>query len=268
MVSDFHKSILPETYDRRQFFGRLRRGILEELAIRRYASADLPENRFLLFAQGRSGSTLVTNTLDQHSQIHCEDEILRTPRLAPIRYAENRARRNQGLGFGFHVKIYQLIAWQRVNDVSAWLTRMHERGWKILFLWRGNKLEQIVSNAYAEAAGQYFFYSDNDRKRPDQITLDLDRLIPDLDYRQRRSIHEREALSGVPFLELHYETDLKPAEAQAETFARIQDYLGVPQENLVPSLSKSVKKPMSDVIANFDDVRERLAGTDYEKFVA
>ena len=48
--------------------------------------------RFVIFAQGRTGSTLLTSSLDSHPEIRCADEILGRPRGDPKAYVENRAR--------------------------------------------------------------------------------------------------------------------------------------------------------------------------------
>jgi LPS sulfotransferase NodH len=258
---------LIEAYEDRPIHGMIRKGLRNELNIARAMLRPLPRTRFVIFAQGRTGSTLLTSTLDTHPQIACMDEILSVPRAFPIRFVGNAARSSASECFGFHVKIYQLTSWQRVVDVHGWLGAMHRRGWKIIFLRRENLLRHVVSNTFAEAAGAYHHRQGEKTKRPDQIVLPIDHMRKMIAERRRLGSEERAALSGIPHLELVYERDLENADRQTGTFARIQAFLGVEHSVLETSLTKAVAKPLGEVIANFGEVRDALKGTAEEVFL-
>lgn len=258
---------LIESYENRPVNRMIRAGLRNELKTARHALRPLPPIRFLIFAQGRTGSTLLTSTLDTHPDITCKDEILGQPRAFPIRFVENAARSSGARCFGFHVKIYQLTSWQRVDDVPGWLAAMRGRGWKILYLRRENLLRHVVSNVFAEAAGAWHHRTGEASRRPERITLPVDRLHGGIEGRRRNIAAERAALAGLDHLELVYERDLETAEAQAGTFARIQSYLGVDTVPLSPSLRKAVAKPLEDLVDNYDEVRSALTGTPEEAFL-
>lgn len=258
---------LTEAYEHRPVGRMIRAGLKGELKTARHSLRPWPPVRFVIFAQGRTGSAPLTSTLDTHSQITCHDEILGLPRAMPQRFVESAARGSGARAFGFHVKIYQLTSWQRVDDVGGWLTALRRRGWKILYLRRENLLRHVVSNVFAEAAGTYHHRDGTKTARPERITLPVERLRQGIDARRRHFVAERAALAGLDHLELAYERDLERPERQEEAFARIQDFLGVTPEPLRPSLKKAVAKPRDTLIENYDEVQRALAGTEDEVFL-
>ena len=48
---------------------------------------------FVVFGQGRTGSTLLQNMLNRHSRIHCDGEILAERRLFPAAWIAGRRAR-------------------------------------------------------------------------------------------------------------------------------------------------------------------------------
>lgn len=188
---------LIEAYEHRPIGRMIRAGLKSELKTARHALRPRPPVRFVIFAQGRTGSTLLTSTLDTHPQITCLDEILGQPRAMPQRFVENAARGSGARAFGFHVKIYQLTCWQRVDDVGGWLAAMRRRGWKILYLRREHLLRHVVSNVFAEAAGTYHHRDGTKTARPERITLPVERLRQGIDGRRRNLAAERAALAAL-----------------------------------------------------------------------
>lgn len=258
---------LIEAYENRPIGRMIYKGLRNELKMAFNVMRPLPANRFIIFAQGRTGSTLLTSTLDSHPEITCLDEILGSPRALPIPFIANAARASRDKCFGFHVKIYQLTSWQRVGDVHNWLETANLRGWKILYLRRENLLRQVMSNVFAEAAGTYHHLSGVASKRPDSIILPVERLRRGIKGRRLHIAAEQIALKGLDYLELVYERDLENSELQADTFDRIQAYLGLNRTHLTPSLNKAVVTPIDQLITNYAEVRDALSGTPDEVFL-
>lgn len=77
----------------------------------------MPKTRFVIFGQGRSGSQLLCDLLDSHSQIRWDKEILSQPTLRPYQLILNRALLSSCNAYGFKVKIDQLAEKQRIRDV-------------------------------------------------------------------------------------------------------------------------------------------------------
>ena len=223
----------------------------------------LPEHRFVIFAQGRSGSTLMTSLLDSHPEIRCHDELLQRPRLAPLRYIDQVARTASASHHGFHLKIYQLKWNQRGQDPHAFMDALESRGMRIIYLWRENVLDTNFSNYFARATGVWHYRS-NDSNRPDlKIRIDPDELHRSLDKSTQFLKEERDVLSGRSFCEVNYERDLLSSEHRDVAMQRIQEFLGVTQHVLKSPLKKSVKRPIADLIENYDEIVRALEDTPY-----
>lgn len=250
--------LIPEVYEHRPYLKRLYKGARQELRYALHARHPEPIHKFMIFAQGRTGSTLLTNTLNMHPNIRCDDEILIVPRAFPLRFVENAARVAPTQGYGFHVKITQLHAWQRLHDVAGFLESMERRGWSIIYLWRDNILRHVVSNIFAEAAGTYHM-NGGEQSRPDKVLLPLPRLDREMKLRLQLRNAERASLQGRRFYELIYERDLQPFERQIETFMELQKVIGVPQVEVTPKLKKMVVAPLQDLIENYEEVASWLS---------
>ena len=93
--------------------------------------------KFIIFGQGRSGSTLLVDLLNSHPAIYCDDEILMYKVIFPKTYVKARSVSSKKHVYGFKVKIYQL--WhQNILDSHKFLFHFYKSGWKILYLKRGN----------------------------------------------------------------------------------------------------------------------------------
>lgn len=240
------------------------RGLVQELAAARHAARRSPE-RFVVFAQGRSGSTLLTTSLDAHPQIRCEGELLELPRVAPVAFVENCAKATAARWFGFHAKIYQLYKRQRAEDLGAFMRGLHARGWRILHLWRENLFEQAVSTMFAKRTGRYHF--SDDEARPAAVTLSPQALVAKMEARERVLDRERAALAGVPHHALCYERDLRDPSARAEALGGVLDYLGAPPAALASPLRKAIRRPLAETIVNHDEVVEAVSATRFARFL-
>src|SRR4051812_11468170 len=71
------------------------------------------QRRFVVFAQGRTGSTLLVDLLRSSPGVHCDEEILDRPVRLPHLWIASRRAARPGTGYGFKVKIYQLTGAQQ-----------------------------------------------------------------------------------------------------------------------------------------------------------
>lgn len=237
-------------------------GLTGELLSLKRAHLPVPAKRFCIFAQGRTGSTLLTTLLDSHPDIRCEDEILRRPRLMPLRYLD-RASRGPQQAFGFHLKPYHLTRFQRVSDLGAFLTALHQDGWRFVHLTRGDLVAHVFSTFYARRHG-WHRRSDPPTTPVDFIEVDAERFVRKLARRRDWLAREREALTGLKPFPISYEDDLLHARAREEKLAALLDWLGLPDAPLSTPLKKSVRASPWELMANPDEVRAALrrAGLD------
>lgn len=260
---------IPEEYEHLGFLSRrLVYGLFDEArtALRANSKPE-PKKKFLIFAQGRTGSTLLADTLNSHPQIFCDREILCNPRVSPLHFPENRARTSSVEVFGFRVKCYQLTKWQRMQEIRSFLESFQERGWKMIYLWRENVLEHAISNVFSNVTKK-FHHRDDTSGRPKSIRVDPGEIQRLMRERLHFLAWEREALSGLPYLEINYDRDLLLDEAKEATFARVLAFLEVPPADLAIPYKKSVNKSLDQIIENYQDLVESLTGTDLEKYLA
>ena len=228
-----------------------------------------PGTRLVIFAQGRTGSELLCDLLHSHSLIHCDKEILNQPVLSPYGHIRRCALSSTKNTYGFKMKIDQLTQRQKVRDVKAFLTRLHEEGWKIIYLSRRNLLRHALSDVLRVRSGKAHRYRSRDGAQPkvEKIPVDCESLLRGMEVRKARLAQEEQALSDLPCLRLIYDDDLYTNEQQERTLNRIVSWLGLEHEPLRSELVRNTPERLSDLVANYDELADSLAGTEYVQFL-
>jgi hypothetical protein len=226
-----------------------------------------PSNRpargkFVLFAQGRTGSTLFGELLGSHPDVFFADEILRAKVLSPSLWVAGQRRRHRRRVFGFHVKIYQLSDVQGVDDAGRWLRQMDDRGWRVLTLRRRNLLRHVLSNMTIEATGQVHDRSGAAGHR--QLHVDPDHVLHWMRIREQVGRDEDRALDGVAHESFVYEDDLADSAAWQGTADRAFQSLGVSSTPVAANLKRRNPMDLSDLISNYAELAAALKGTPYE----
>jgi len=110
-----------------------------------------PETRFVLFARGRSGTTLLLSMLNAHPAVEADGEILRRRALCPLQLVKQCEAQTQASVYGFKLLSYQLRSLQtHLPDRRAFLEALVEQGYRVLYLRRQNLLRHALSGLYAE----------------------------------------------------------------------------------------------------------------------
>ncbi len=171
-------------------------------------------NKFVLFCQGRTGSTLLVDLLNSHPEIQCEDEILNQQRhlfgkkvLWPYRFLRGMAASRKQQIFGFKVKIYQLTKHQAIlpND---FLDRLERLGYRIVYLSRNNFLEHALSGLTAKQTKQYHLF-EGDQDQTQQVEFSAIELAQKMQSKANLQKEELTVLKGRNYFEVIYEKDLK-----------------------------------------------------------
>jgi LPS sulfotransferase NodH len=223
--------------------------------------------KFVLFAQGRTGSTLLGDLLRSHPEIYFADELLgsalRSPRLAAARTRWRHARH----AVGFHVKIYQLSDVQGITDAGRWLRGMHRHGWRVIALRRENLLRQVLSNMTAQLTNRY-----EDRAGEGEFVrvrpyVDPEELLHWIGVRAAVGADEAAALDGIPHLSLTYERDLQDSTTWQPTMERVFAHLDLDPVPVVTNLRRQNDGGLASLIANYDDVRRAVEATEYTRYL-
>jgi hypothetical protein len=221
--------------------------------------------KFVLFAQGRTGSTLLGDLLGDHPEVFFGHEIFQQPVRSTrweLAWLQGRHARHV---VGFHVKIYQLTDVQGVADAGAWLRRLHRRGWQVIALRRENLLRHVLSNMTALAADRYSDRSG--QPGPGKLHVDPDHLVHWMGVREQVGRAEERALEGIPHLALTYEHDLQDPGVWDTTSARAFEYLGLSAVPVSTNLRRQNVGGLPDLIENLAEVEGALHGTAYAKFL-
>ena len=216
---------------------------------------------FVIFAQGRSGSSLLVDLMRSHPDVHCDEEILDRRVLLPSAWVRAHRRRHPDSHYGFKVKPYQLTVDQRL-DPRAWLTRMHDRGWRLIRLTRRTVLRHALSNMVAEHVGRYVFRGGS-APEASPITVDVDMLLGAMAVRTEQAGLERGALAGLPYVQVTYEDDLLDARAHQATLDRISAGIGLPSANARTDVRRITGDDLRETIANYDEVASAVGGTEW-----
>lgn len=220
--------------------------------------------RAIIFAQGRTGSTLLESLLCSIGHFSRNGELLNTSHyretLFPLQYIRGMARKNAEENFIFHLKIYHLTEDRSRPVDPVWFVKMlFEEGWKIIYLSRRNKLKHALSNAAAKARQSYHKFGEDEKSS--QLIVDCDKLVMRVRRRFQREELEKEVLSRVRYLELTYENDLENPEVHQETADKVLDYLSLECRKVSTKHKKINAQPLPELIANYDEflscVRER-----------
>ena len=229
----------------------------------------IPEQKFVIFAYGRSGSTLLVKLLNNHQKIHCEEEILHSrfygKMLFPSLYVQGRAVKFSSKVYGFKVKIFQLAEEQNI-DPEKFLLNLYRDRWKIIYLKRNNILRSQISALLGISRNQMHATSKSKLKNK-KIIINCEQLLVGLQRREIYQIKEQEILKNLDHIKVIYEEDLLLTENHQKTSDRIFNYLGLDSVPVKTNLVKTTSNQLSDVIENYEEVVEKLSQTKYAKFL-
>jgi LPS sulfotransferase NodH len=230
---------------------------------------------FILFAQGRTGSTLLGSLLNSHPEIVFEDEILnidahRRPFLFPYLYALGRKKMSGASCYGYHVKIYQLSKDHRI-DPKRYMHKARADGWKIIYLKRQNLLRHALSSIRAESTRTYFHYVQKkaDPRNKGAMHVQPDDLIRRMEERETYLAQENDVLSGLKTYNVTYELDLITPERQQATCQGVFTYLGLDAGDVKVStyLERINQGSLPDLISNYEEIVSYLYGTRFSRFI-
>lgn len=228
----------------------------------------LPEVRFAIYGQGRTGSRLLCDLLHSHPDITCDLEILAEKAPSPRGLIEAHARLADTRAHGFKFKHYQMTERQGVDDVAGFLADLHESGWKFIYLSRQNVVRHALSSIMREKTGVTHTFGDTPKAPGEypRVTVDVDVLRTWIEQKREREVEELEALGDIPRLNVLYE-DMDGEVAQAATTARVVEWLGLPEAEMSAKIRPNTPKRLSDLVENVDELREAFAGTDVAPFL-
>lgn len=228
---------------------------------------------------GRCGSTVVGRMLDEHPLIQWDGEVFEPSQRATLEIADDlspselvRLRKTQALThYGFETKYLQAHHLGTLGmTVREYVGMLRNLGFdRFVALHRRNYLRRAVSGAIGRSTGEWH-RSEPTATGPTPITLDPlqvpfgeQRTLLDV-FKELSDGEEqlRESLARDTNLWLTYEDDI--AQDPRIAYRKLCDLFGVIPTRSTPALYATNPFPLHELLANYAEIAELLAGTEYE----
>ncbi len=256
---------------------------LRHLAMRASRLAFSPPTKFVIVTRGRTGSNLLVSLLNSHprirqcgevfgeSQLRQEDIRAEIMRQGAVPYLDRcLARRGIEATAGVKALYYQLLEpysqrWG-LSDLPDVLPHLQSaEGFRFIHLKRRNKLACLASIKATAISGRWELTSKDERRSDFRIELTPEQCEDEFRRTEERERQFDSCFRHRPLLEVYYEQLAADTEPECR---RILDFLGVSQRRLQAGTVRQNVRPLSETIKNFDELRDRFAGTPYEEFFA
>ena len=224
--------------------------------------------RFLIYTQGRTGSTLLCSLLDSHPGIRCQLEIL-NDRVADVQsLIDHRSAAADPLAYGFKVKAQQLQAVQRVEP-AEFLQTVHADGWQIIHLRRRNIFRLTLSNFILNARKQQGkgAFSRRPADFIARIYVDPAELLQRIKFRHANELAETASLSDLPYFALSYE-DIATAQARPAALNGVFQFLGLPDHAASTEFHKVTPEDWRASVTNPAEILDALTDTPFQEMAA
>lgn len=225
---------------------------------------------FVIVADLRTGSTLLSTSLNAHPQIRCYGELFH-PDTFPDNHLEEHDRFQMSgrevvrqafaargvKAAGFRAMVFLPMPAQPHWE-DSWDALQERRGLRVIWLTRRDRLAQYASILVAQQTRVWHPSPEDPVLRPENrptITIDPQEFRRWTAERERLFALRRQQLQASPSLELDYETLVAE---WPDLIRRVETFLGVDPVELQPAKQKQEKRPLSEVIANYDELRAAL----------
>ena len=207
--------------------------------------------KFLILGRARSGTTLLTQLLDAHSQVQCDREVLAKSVIAPVGYLERLAAKSAARAYGAKLLSYQMVQVQRMANPVGFLRALLDRNWRLVHLERDTFAQSL---SLATAQTKRLYHQTIAAKAAEPRRIDAEDLARRLEWNDMLLDYERECLKDLPHLHLSYEADLLPTGQHQATADRLFAWIGVETGAVAARNRKILPDDPRATIANYDEV--------------
>lgn len=256
----------------RHLFFTMAIAILEPVAYIAERLLPLPKKqvRAVLFAQGRTGSTLLENLISSTGFFRETGELLSTVRgeiRDPARFVLGLAKLTPWRNLIFHVKLCHLTSdRQKPVDPKQFLGVLNGAGFGVIYLRRRNLVRHRISTLVAMERNKWHT-ADSDRERAVKIRVDCQRMVKKVEEKNRFRQEEIAALADIPYCELVYEDDLESVECHQATVDKVLSFLGLESRLANTHLEKITPKRLDQLVENYGELQHTLRAHDWGHFI-
>jgi len=235
-----------------------------------------------LFHTGRCGSTVLTDLISQHPEVHWDGETYgrvvagikadglnrNEVTFDPVDYVAARMKRSGRSWFGYDLKFSHVTEFGM--SIEQYIDGIEQVGVsKIIALRRRNYLRQVISACNGGRRGHFHLMQGQSRELLPPLELEPHELTVDL-YNGSLLEHFRrwddlysllDQLAGTTALSLTYEDHIEHDPAVA--FELVTEFLGLKPFKPTIRLQRSNPEPVSALLANYDEIHHYLASSSY-----
>jgi LPS sulfotransferase NodH len=227
-----------------------------------YAGRTGAKTKFVIFGEGRSGSTLLAALLNSHPEVRCERELLNHEngylrngpllwalRFAPYPFMALRAARAPASAYGFKLMV------GHVHQPRLTLNVLRLLGWKIVHIHREDIVQQALSELVAKSTGRWQRPRSEPATSP-RIRVAREDFVDEIRKRLRSRVIEQRALAGIAHHRVVYEHDLADAASWPRTSSALCRYLGLEERALTARLRKVYDESYEQIVENYAELVE------------
>jgi len=218
------------------------------------------KTKFVIFGQGRSGSTLLKQLLDSHPEIKCEGELLnvkdnyvtnpwfqKVVNKFPYHFFQLRSTFSTKSIYGFTLLYYQIYNPGRI------LQKLQKDNWKFIQVSRKNNFLQSISHFVALQTNFWHNTFENEGPVP-KITIDPEKFLDWIKWLVIDKANENKIMESLDHIKVVYEDDLLNEGLWAQTTSRIFEYLGTYPAPVMANLKKTYTRPYTEIVENYEDL--------------
>jgi LPS sulfotransferase NodH len=243
---------------------RLKRRILSLWPLPKFRGVK-PERRFVIVAQGRTGSTLLSDLLRSHELIDCDGELFLHWRWFPEQYVLRRMKATVKPVYGFKLLTYQpegVLGFSSLTPILDWL---QSNGFRIIYLRRDNVLRHALSQLSARV-NQFSQRGESDLERR-RLHIDRETIFYWMELMTSRRMLDESIMKDREFLDVRYERDLEDSQNWHPLFLRIGQFLSVKPHLPNSELKKVTPRRLDELVENLNELRQMLTGTKFEEYL-
>jgi LPS sulfotransferase NodH len=238
--------------------------------------------RFIVLGRPRTGSTFLRSALNNHRELFTFGELFRhdqiswephlgrpAPRVIdyysnhPVEFVENRVYRSypahiRAVGF----KIFYHHAHKEFNE-PIWSYLYANPHIRVVHIERRNLLKTYVSHKLAFLTGTWKLTKENGRSATPAISLTYEECEEEFRTATEQEQSYATRFANHPVLMLVYEDLVKYFDREVE---RLEDFLGVTRLTIQPTTLQQSKRPLSQQIVNYHELKEQFQNTRWAEF--
>lgn len=270
--------------NKNEFPNLLKRSLPEETLLDNipqvYRGLNRNYQKFIILSHQRSGSSMTIGTLRKHPQIIGFGELFTSNRITfnisgfdnyskPLLYFREKypvdflkryiftAYRSDIKAVGFKL-LPEQIDNKQYKCIWDWLRR--NKDIKIIFLTRENLLASYTSRFIAEKAGKFSIRNESERSK-ELIAINFEECIKEFQKKEMYQQKVIDLLSDHDILKVTYE---KMVMDLNRIFMEFQHFLKVDLNPLSVDTIKQEVRPLSKVITNYSELRDRFLSTKWK----